>query len=520
MPPRAPSSVPFAYSAAVGAALGALYFALAPHVTGNKDAAEFTLALAFAGAPHPTGYPLYTLLGHAFVTMMHRFGASWAYAANAWSATGGAVAMALLHALACRVLPPTAPVSRTGRFLLALLGTLLIGLNPAWMLDAMLAEVYSWHLAWVCGACLVALGLVRALSRRGEDWTARRLVIVAAGWGLACGIGMSHHVTAVFFVVCLSALIAFAAVRAGQWRWWIPAVACGAALVPLSSYAWIAYRAWHPAVFQWPRLEPTVRSVWRHLTAAEYRDLVGSCAPAGAQADLFKYDIYPVLFPGLLGLLWACFSIRAGTEKWIRWGLFAAALMQTGFGFRYGVDDPSSYFEPNLALATLAVPLIGARMLRFKRALPALTVAACVALAAVAQWWVRFGFAIRTGMEIVERHDHELWSSIPFDRGFVLWRDDRYMTLLTYQLFDRDRPEIFVTDPNALSWKQTRERVIRRFGFDPLAGLTPLTYAKAPLIPENVNRQTPLPVVIFDTSQDSLRPLPKPAPIDSAAIAR
>ncbi len=81
----------------------AIYLALAPQVAGDKDAAEFTLVLGAGGVAHPSGYPLYTLLGHPFVVMLHAFGATWAYAANAWSALGGAVAVALLHRLARRL---------------------------------------------------------------------------------------------------------------------------------------------------------------------------------------------------------------------------------------------------------------------------------------------------------------------------------------------------------------------------------------------------------------------------------
>ena len=40
------------------------------------------------------------LLGHLFVRIVHALGATWAYAANAWSAVGGAVAVYLLHRLA------------------------------------------------------------------------------------------------------------------------------------------------------------------------------------------------------------------------------------------------------------------------------------------------------------------------------------------------------------------------------------------------------------------------------------
>ncbi|TMQ53662.1 MAG: DUF2723 domain-containing protein [Candidatus Eisenbacteria bacterium] len=73
-------------SAALGAAFFAIYLLLAPAVPGDKDSGEFTLVLATNGVAHPTGYPLFTIFGHGFVRIAHALGASWAYAANAWSA--------------------------------------------------------------------------------------------------------------------------------------------------------------------------------------------------------------------------------------------------------------------------------------------------------------------------------------------------------------------------------------------------------------------------------------------------
>ena len=72
-------------SALVGGLFGALYLVLAPPVTGPKDAAEFTVVLATGGAAHPTGYPLYVMVGHLFVVALHAAGASWA----SWRRRGG-----------------------------------------------------------------------------------------------------------------------------------------------------------------------------------------------------------------------------------------------------------------------------------------------------------------------------------------------------------------------------------------------------------------------------------------------
>src|SRR4029079_312623 len=92
-----------------------------------------------------------------FVTLLHALGTSWAYAANAWSAAGGGVAIALLPALALRSIPSRSPASPLARFALATCAAGVFALSPIWLLDAILAEVYTWHLAWVAGGSVFAL---------------------------------------------------------------------------------------------------------------------------------------------------------------------------------------------------------------------------------------------------------------------------------------------------------------------------------------------------------------------------
>ena len=499
----------------MGAAFGGLYLALAPPVMGGKDASEITVALALAGAPHATGYPIFTLLGHAFVVLAHGLGASWAYGANAWSAAGGAVAMALHHALAARVVPAAAATGRWGRFVLALIATALIGMNPVWLIDAMLAEVYSWHLAWVCGVCLFALWVGRApgggppLGPQAGVGTSRRLVLFAVGWGVLSGVGMAHHVTAVLFIAPLSLGLVLTLVRAKLWRWSLLPWACGAALLPLTSYGFILYRAYHPAAFQWQVLEPSVRSVVAHMTGAEYRDLLGRFAPSDIQRVLFGIAVDPVLFPGLLATAWAILRERKGPGRWVLRSLAAAVVIQTLYGYSYGVSDPSSYFQPSLAIAVLCVPMLGAGLWRQARLLPAAAGLAGIGLTALGAVWIPLGFEVRQGTVLIERHVHALWDALPERDAIVLFRHDMLPALRGYQLLDGEKPDLYVQDPYALTWAGPRRAFTARFGFDPLAGLLPVTAAKLAHIPENINRQTALPVFVFDQSQRELRPLVK-----------
>jgi hypothetical protein len=193
-------------SFAVGAAGFALASALLCPVPAGKDGGEFALVLARLGLAHPIGYPLYTLVGHAFVLAFHALGVSWAVAANAFSAAGAGAALGLLHA-ACTSLVRSHAGSRHAAWI-ALLPVAALALDPAWTAVATLAEVHAWHMACVALAVLVALGIEPMLA------SSARLAGASLLWGGAAGLGLAHHATSVFFVVPLTLGLLAAAGRA------------------------------------------------------------------------------------------------------------------------------------------------------------------------------------------------------------------------------------------------------------------------------------------------------------------
>ncbi len=505
--------VPVLASVAVGAAFAALDLVLAPPVTGPKDAAELTLALVYGGAAHPTGYPLYVMLGHLFVIAAHVLGVSWAYAANAWSAVGGGVAIGLLHALAARIVPLRLAAGRLARFALALLAAGVFALSPVWLLDAILAEVYTWHLAWVAGAGLFALAAMRALAdpQRVRETTPARFRVHALRWGFLGGLGLAHHLTSVLVFLPLSVGLVVAVVRVRRWSLALVAAAAAGALLPLASYGFLAWRAFHPAPAQWELLEPSWASVIAHVRGTAYGDLLGRFAPDEVQSGLLRAYCWPVLFPALALAALAVFRAR-GAERLARACFLAAALLQTLYAFDYGVRDPSCYFEPAMALALLGVPALGAELLGRRAAAPragaALTGATLALLVALAAAWLPFAASVRAGAVEVDRRMRTLWAAIPPGPAFVLWDHDMSATFAIYQNLEKSRPEIFAGSPATLSWAGPRRAFQRRWGFDPLAGLEPLTAEKALLIPANLARQTPHPVLVFDLEQRRLVPVP------------
>lgn len=512
-------------SLATGAVALAAYLVLAPNATADKDAAEFTLVLGAGGVAHPSGYPLYTLLGHVFVTALHALGAGWAYAANAWSAVGGAVAVALLHRLGVRLMPAAA-----GARWATWLPIAVLGLNPVWTYEATLAETGSWHVAWAAAAALVCLRLLEGASATGSVLAAeargnwRR---GALAWGLVCGGGLAHHLTAVLLLAPLTAALVL---RGGR-RLLAPDLMAFAALgvaLPLASYGYVAWHAFHPGPAQWPALAPTWRGVIDHVTAAQYRGYFGEFKPSPGQAGHLARYVYPLVALAAAGFVAAIRTVANGPQRTLLAAMAGACLLQVAAISAYGVPDPGSYFLPVMGLGLVPLaPAAAAWLRRAPGARTATMVAALAVVAVVAFAWVKVDWE-RRGLYL--RHEQllrRMWSSVTVERGFVLWYSDMWHQLRIWQVLDHEKPGLVVANPATLTHPWPREQFVAAHGFDPVADLQlPGTAGgmrhldAGPVvqqIADRINAGTELPVIIIDMAGPSVRMLRK-APAAGSAV--
>lgn len=524
-PARGAAAVPGLWSATVALVVFVVYLILTPPVSGDKDSAEFALVLALNGVAHPTGYPIYTLLGHLWTLLVHALGATWAYAANSWSALGGAVAVFFLHRLAVALVPPVAPLDRRWSFLLTLLPVALLSFNPIWTYETTLAEVHAWHVAWMLGAAVYFARCARALGD-GSDWPGRRLHAHAAAWGFLCGVGGAHHATSLFVVVPLSiALLVVLAVQR-RLRPALVATVLAASLVPLASYGIIYWRASHPAQAQWPSLAPGLGGLLFHVTGQQYWGNLGRFDPSPEQAGLLRGYVWPLLFPGLVLLVVNALRARGLAGRAVAWALAFSALASTAHAFRYGFGDPSSYFLAPMVLGLVAVtpvvawPVAGGG--RTRRAV--LAGATIMALAALVLWvaWLRTGSQRSRLFVSFDRYVHSMWEAIPFDTAIVFWTNDMCPKLQEWQLLGHEKPGVEVLNALSVCNPLPRARFVERHGFDPAEGLVllgRLTPGGADSVtrPQEitaveawVNRMSPLPVIHFDPGAGTVRLLIKP----------
>ncbi len=203
----------------------ALYVAtLAPTVvTIFDDSLELQLALPTLAIIHPTGYPLYTLLGWSITKLIPIADAAWR--ANFFSALAASLGVALVYPAARRLGSGAIP---------ALVAALLLAASPVWWSQATIAEVYTFQGLLTL---LILVALLRWDEARGPERD-RRLILA----GFAIGLGLAHHRLTLLLLPAAAVFILWG--DPGLLRrpraWLQPALAL---LLPLLLYALLPLRA-------------------------------------------------------------------------------------------------------------------------------------------------------------------------------------------------------------------------------------------------------------------------------------
>ncbi|MDH7485164.1 MAG: DUF2723 domain-containing protein [Anaerolineae bacterium] len=175
------------------AAFGLYLRTLAPGLLGG-DSGELQFAAYLGGIAHPTGYPLYLMLGWLWTHIIPWGDVAWRM--NLFSALWGGVAVALTYLLARRLLREATPRLPTlPRLLAAAVAALAFACSETFWSQAVIAEIYTLHAAFVAGGLWLLLwwkeGDRGNEGKEGAEGALGRLAVVA----LIYGLGLTHHRT-------------------------------------------------------------------------------------------------------------------------------------------------------------------------------------------------------------------------------------------------------------------------------------------------------------------------------------
>ncbi|MCB0208834.1 MAG: DUF2723 domain-containing protein [Anaerolineae bacterium] len=331
---------------------------LAPSVvTLFDDSLEFQLVTYQLGIAHPTGYPLYTLLGKLFTFIPI---GNIAYRVNLMSAVFGAAAVALLFVLIWRVLPSSMKVRPQTEptvisdhrssslnpkglviwpsYVGSLAGALLFAVGFVFWQQATIAEVYTLNALFVVSILLVTVSAHRD-SRRSIYWLA-----------LLFGVSLTHHRTTLLLLPAVGIyLLLIYGTMLFQPKTILAALLLG--LLPLLIYLYLPLRG------EVGSLDGTYRNswagFWQQVTASGYGTFIFS-NPFNQDRSLAFYgrllaEQFYTLVPGFIGLL---YLVRRGPYTLLALSGVAFVTYFT-FNIFYNVADIEVFFIPVFLLWAL-----------------------------------------------------------------------------------------------------------------------------------------------------------------------
>jgi len=402
------------------------------------DSGEFLGVAATLGVAHPTGYPLYALLGQ--LATLFPWGGQ-AFLINLVSAAAAAGA-AFFVALAAGELARQLDLDNVARALaIAAAGLLVLAGRTLWSVATM-AEVYALN-AFFWGALLWAAARLR---RTGAP---RELYVLA----LVAGLSLANHVTIILFFPPLVFIGWPGRARARTLVGALP-LAAALFLAGVSVNLYTPLRAAQKPLFNWN--DPsTAGSVYAHLAGFQYRGLLmrgTASAFKAALAGCWKLapsNVGPAAAFAAAGLAWLFIKRRPAVALALII-YYAGYLAYCG---AYAIRDIYYYVIPlHLAVVFLAAVGLGVVADVIGRRRPAVrpaAAAAVLALTLAAGGWgfaSNFPFGHRRSFSFAEAHGSRLLGALPAG-ALVFSSGDTNGNVTWHNLYVRRfRPDVAVAD--------------------------------------------------------------------------
>jgi hypothetical protein len=417
----------------------------------SEDCGEIATALATLGIVHPTGYPLFTMLGWAFshVPLEDRI----ILRLDLLVAIICAVAVYFFYRLFLFLLSPKGRRLFTGKLpdsstaslssdrFAAAITTLLLAFSRTFWSEGVSLEVYAFHLFFLS---VVTLLFLKALSEKiGSGAHAKTWWIAFA---VVLGFSFTNHMMTVLLAPAFLYLY-FTVHGFGRSAWIKIGKTAIPFLLPLSLYLYLPIRSSQKPIMNWG--EPnTWKRFWEHFTAAQYHEQMYSSIHV-AETKLVKFfQGFPSEFaywPLLFLFLGVVFLFRRSWKLLVFCVLiFVGCLF---YSVNYNFDDPNFYLNAYVAAAICMV--FGIRFLLEKteksawRWLGRLLGVVFV----IVVLWINYPLSDQSQDYAVEDYAKNMLNSV--DSGGILFSNEyeRLASPAFYlQLVEKYRPDVVILD--------------------------------------------------------------------------
>ena len=389
--------------------LGGVYVqSLLPGAGHSHDTAEAQFSAPLLCVTHPTGYPIYLLLGHVFSRLVPL--GTPAYRTNLLSAVFGVLACLVVRRLLRRL---------GARELVAWAIAVALGLTPTLWRVSVVAEMYSFNLLFVA---LVTDSLLKWRSTLRD-----RDLLVACAWYVA---SFGNHLT---MITMLPAFVFF--VLATRWRvlveWKMVSAVSGMILLGLVPYAYPVVRSLDPGTPYLASSVTNLAQLWGYATGSDFQ---GAMFAFTTPRQLFER--VPIFAPYLwrecgpfIPLAVVSLVALADRVTVVYLGLVSVGHLVFALGFDGG--DVDNYYIP-IYFATAALAGVGLERLLSSRAGRRVPAVLCLALPLALGANHRAEVERAKGPERAEPMRELLEASR--DGALIIARYNDYMYLLYYNL--------------------------------------------------------------------------------------
>lgn len=442
---------PTAWGACLAVIALAVYAVTMSPTVGFIDSGELVTVAATLGIAHPTGYPLFSMLG--WVAVHLPIGPEEVVRLNVMAAlcTAGAVFFFFLAArrlvlLAARRMPGGRNADELLVLSAAAGGTCLLAFSETFWSQAVAVEVYSLH--------LVLLGAIILLLFRAREEQVPALWYAAA---FLLGLSFTNHMTTILLLP--GVIYLYLADGPGKsLRWSIALKGLGFFIAGLTPYLYLPLRAMRSPVMNWGNPVDVERLIW-HVSGKQFRDWIFSSPEVAGRQFTYFVSALPGEF-AIIGLVLGAAGLAAlwrGHRK-VAITTVVLFLVCVAYSVNYDIHDIDSYFL--LAYACIGMwsacglfsvgSWLGVTGARGRRWLPLLLVVVGVIPA-----FVHFRQVDESRNYLVEDYTRNMFASLRPGAVILSYQWDYWVSASHYyQLVRGERTDIAVIDKELLrrSW--------------------------------------------------------------------
>ena len=427
------------------------------------DSGELATVASTLGIAHPTGYPLFTIVGWLFskLPVAHEQIVRLNLMAAVFCAAGVFLFVLLVDFLLGRISGRRGeePGGTVLRIAAAAGAGLLLAFSETYWSQALAIEVYSLHLLLVAAVLLTFL--LAAFGEKGEARTEHRWLLFA----FLLGLSFTNHMTTILLAPGL--LYLYFSTQGWARASWLRILRMGVPfLLALSLYIYLPVRAAQSPALNWGNPATLERLYW-HVSGKQYRVWIFSSMDAAGRQFQYFINSLPAehAFSGLilalvgLPLLWR-------KDRRLFFGTVLLFVSCVFYSINYDIHDIDSYFLlaylciamwAGYGLFVIGSWIAGERVSGLWARASLLLIPGIVAL------YLNFGKVSQRDNHLVEDYTMNMFSSLQPGALVLSYQWDFWVSASYYfQLVDGMRPDLVVIDKELLrrSWylKQLESR--------------------------------------------------------------